>query len=71
MYFTLENARLIPSFMVTKTDTKQIRGPYKDVWDFGLRKDDHDPLFFFFNVLALIVGLLSVEWLIRKLLRLA
>ncbi len=77
LYFSLKDAELIPLCMKTVTDTKQVRGKYEDVWDeswtrwnfhvFGYEVH----LDWLFNSLLLIVGLLSMEWLIRKLLRLA
>ena len=77
LYFNLKDAELIPLCMKTVTDTKQVRGKYEDVWDeswtrwnfhvFGYEVH----LDWLFNSLLLIVGLLSTEWLIRKLLRLA
>ena len=67
--------------MMTETKTQQNRGKYQDIWD-----SDWDVYCWPFesgwfaalriptwmrNGLVVIVGLLSLEWLIRKLLRLA
>jgi hypothetical protein len=72
LYFDLKNAKLIPTCMVQDVQTQTSRGPHRDLWDLGL------PLSFFGTdlpalsyVLMIVVGLLSLEWLIRKLLRLA
>jgi hypothetical protein len=75
LYFNLSTADVIPSCMVTSKDTKQIKGPYRDIWDggwdiFGILSALHIPVWLR-NGLVVIVGLLSAEWLIRKLLRLA
>jgi hypothetical protein len=72
LYFDLKNAKLIPTCMVQDVQTQTSRGPHRDLWDLGL------PLNVFGTevpavsyVLMAVVGLLSLEWLIRKLLRLA
>jgi von Willebrand factor type A domain len=75
LFFNLKNAQLIPSCMVAETKTQQNRGQYKDVWDAdwdigGFFQAWHIPGWLR-NGLVVIVGLLSLEWLIRKLLRLA
>lgn len=75
LLFDLNTARLIPSCLVADSRILKSRGPFEDLWDEG------------FNVvsgsvfgegptrmswlLMLVVGLLSVEWLTRKLLKLA
>ena len=71
----LDGARVIPSCM--KTDRKDLRnrGKVRDQWDDGFvvwtdPNGEKDPVKLSY-VLCLVVGLLSVEWLIRKLLRLA
>src|SRR5262249_38883058 len=75
LYFNLESAKLMPDCMVTRVDTKQNKGKYEDIWD---GEWDINGIFaklmipaWLRNGLAVIVGLLSIEWLIRKLLRLA
>jgi hypothetical protein len=54
--------------------THRSRGPIKDQWDEGVtlweREPPQPPVTVSYVLLAA-VGLLSVEWLIRKLLRLA
>jgi hypothetical protein len=47
------------------------RGPVKDVWDEGLEVGSNDPPWKVSTALLLIIGLLSIEWLTRKLLKLA
>lgn len=74
LYFDLKNAELIPSCMITDIKNSRSRGPISDLWDGGwvlrdaLPPDQPIKLSY---VLVIGVGLLSVEWLIRKLLRLA
>jgi hypothetical protein len=75
LYFDLESAQMIPDCMTSRVDTKQNKGPYKDIWDgewdvMGIFETLRIPAWLR-NGLAVIVGLLSLEWLIRKLLRLA
>ena len=75
LYFDLESAQMIPDCMTSRVDTKQNKGPYKDIWDgewdvMGIFETLRIPSWLR-NGLAVIVGLLSLEWLIRKLLRLA
>src|SRR5262249_39202821 len=70
-----ESAQMIPDCMTSRVDTKQNKGPYKDIWDgewdvMGIFETLRIPSWLR-NGLAVIVGLLSLEWLIRKLLRLA
>jgi hypothetical protein len=75
LYFDLNSAELIPSCMVTDRRNLRSRGPVKDLWDDGFvlreaESTDQQPIKLSY-VLCLVVGLLSIEWLIRKLLRLA
>jgi hypothetical protein len=70
-YFDLQNADLIPKCVSYKYQETKSRGKSEDLWDGGFpvggdRKDR-----WFSWTLAVIVGLLSLEWLSRKLLRLA
>jgi hypothetical protein len=75
LLFDLDGAKVIPSCM--KTDRKDLRnrGKVQDLWDDGFvvwsdPEGEKNPVKLSY-VLLLVVGLLSVEWLIRKLLRLA
>jgi hypothetical protein len=74
LFFNLKNAELIPSCMRTVVSTVNNKGPIKDYWDEGLtlwqRPAPQEPVKLSWVLLA-VVGLLSVEWLTRKLLRLA
>jgi hypothetical protein len=72
LYFDLKSADVIPECMVTDRKTQRNRGPVKDVWDSGLVIDEaSDPPLKISTALLVVVGLLSVEWLTRKLLKLA
>jgi hypothetical protein len=68
LFFDLKSANLIPECMTRKPLPQISRGPVKDLWDFG---------FAWFGLpkvslaLMVIVGLFSIEWLTRKLLKLA
>ena len=75
LFFDLGNADLIPSLLDKKVTENTISGKTEDIWDRGwfAVKDEKSgrerakvPY-----VLAAAVGLWSLEWLIRKLLRLA
>jgi hypothetical protein len=74
LYFDLNNAHLIPSCMRKVVNNNRSRGPIQDQWDDGVtlweREPPLPPVKLSYVLLAA-VGLLSVEWLIRKLLRLA
>jgi hypothetical protein len=74
LYFDLKNAHLIPGCMRRDVKTDRSRGPIKDQWDEGVtlvnRSPPETPIKVSYVLLAA-VGLLSMEWLIRKLLRLA
>lgn len=71
LYFDLKAASLIPDCMVAVTKTQRSRGPVKDIWDDGFVVREGDPPAKLSYALLLAVGLLSVEWLTRKLIRLA
>jgi hypothetical protein len=74
LYFSLANADLIPKCMRKDVATQRSRGPIKDQWDEGIEIYHRDPPLQPIKlsyVLMIVVGLLSLEWLIRKLLRLA
>jgi hypothetical protein len=81
LYFDLKNAGLIPSCMESKVDEQESRGPHQDLWDGGITIYEYPPPsdpskpprqpVKISHVLLIVVGLLSLEWLIRKLLRLA
>ncbi|HWG44607.1 MAG TPA: hypothetical protein VN688_17655 [Gemmataceae bacterium] len=74
LYFDLKNAHLIPTCMRPDIQTLRNRGPIQDLWDEGFvvwnREAPYQPIKMSW-VLVGVVGLLSVEWLTRKLLRLA
>jgi hypothetical protein len=71
LYFDMKAAEIIPDCMVTDRKTLRNRGPVKDVWDEGVEVGRSDPPWKISTALLLIVGLLAVEWLTRKLLKLA
>lgn len=71
LYFDLKSAAALPEFMVAERKTQKIRGPIKDVWDFGFFLGTDDPGSKLSVVMLVVIGLLSLEWLARKLLRLA
>lgn len=74
LYFDLKNAHLIPTCMRPDVQTLRNRGPIQDMWDDGFtiwnREAPYPPVKMSYVLLA-VVGLLSLEWLTRKLLRLA
>ena len=74
LYFDLKNAQLIPTCMRPDVQTLRNRGPIADLWDDGFviwkREAPYPPIKMSYVLLAA-VGLLSLEWLTRKLLRLA
>jgi hypothetical protein len=74
LYFDLKNAHLIPTCMRPDVQTLRNRGPIQDLWDGGFviwnRDPPYQPITMSWVLLA-VVGLLSLEWLTRKLLRLA
>jgi uncharacterized membrane protein len=73
LFFDLSSAELIPDLMTTQTKVQRNRGPVDDLWDDGpvVGSDNRGQPIVIPWALMLIVGLLSVEWLTRKLLRLA
>lgn len=71
LYFDLKGAALVPDCMVAERKTQRSRGPVHDLWDEGPVVRAGDPPRKLSLALLLIVGLLSTEWLIRKLLKLA
>jgi hypothetical protein len=74
LYFDLSTADVIPSCMTVETKTQRNRGATSDLWDGGFtvweREPPEEPIRMSY-VLAVVAGLLSVERLTRKLLRLA
>jgi hypothetical protein len=70
LFFDLSTAKLIPQCMVTDSKVQRSRGAVQDLWDQGFTLWS-DPSIRIANVLLLIVTLLSIEWLTRKLLKLA
>ena len=79
--FDLKNAGLVPTCMIRDVQQATSRGPVNDLWDGGFTiyeypkpedpaKEPKEPIKLSY-VLLIVVGLLSMEWLIRKLLRLA
>jgi hypothetical protein len=74
LYFTLSNAHLIPRCMNYVPKVQRSKGAVEDQWDEGFTvvpaEPPKQPIKLSY-VLLLVVGLLSVEWLVRKLLRLA
>jgi hypothetical protein len=74
LYFDLKNADLIPDCMKRDVGEARSRGPVADLWDQGFavwQRDGTQGPIRLSHVLVAVVGLLSLEWLIRKLLRLA
>jgi hypothetical protein len=70
LFFDLSSATLIPKCMVTDSKVQRSRGAVQDLWDQGFTLWS-DPSVRMASVLLLIVTLLSIEWLTRKLLKLA
>jgi hypothetical protein len=73
LFFDLKSAGVIPDCMESETKVQRNKGKVDDLWDKGivLGYDNRNAPIRLPFVLFGIVGLLSVEWLIRKLLRLA
>jgi hypothetical protein len=69
-FFDLNSAYLIPKCVTTQSKVQRSRGPVRDLWDEGFTISS-DPSVRMATVLLLVAGLLSVEWLTRKLLKLA
>jgi hypothetical protein len=73
LFFDLKTAEIIPNCMSSETKVQDNRGAINDLWDKGptlFHDKDGQPVTVAW-VLIGIVGLLSLEWLTRKLLRLA
>src|SRR5205823_1716013 len=74
LLFTLASADVIPSYLPTvPPQVSRNRGPVDDLWDHGPQfgeSADGKPIVIA-TLLMVIVALLSIEWLTRKLLRLA
>jgi hypothetical protein len=70
LFFDLASARIIPKCMVTDSKVQRSRGAVQDLWDQGFSLWP-DPSVRMATVLLLVTLLLSVEWLTRKLLKLA
>ncbi|MFL5241153.1 MAG: VWA domain-containing protein [Gemmataceae bacterium] len=84
LVFDLKSAELIPNCMLLDAKKIENRGPVSDLWDDGFTMpqwnwlpqwmkssaDEEKPAKVSY-VLVAVVGLLSIEWLTRKLLRLA
>ena len=70
LFFDLKSAAEIPDCMVKDEKTQRSRGRVEDIWDAGffIRRE---PPWKVSYVLLAVIGLLSLEWLIRKLLKLA
>lgn len=74
LYFDLSNAELIPRCLKTEERMQRNRGAIDDLWDGGFtiwNREPPQPPIKMSWVLTIVAGLLSVEWLSRKLLRLA
>jgi hypothetical protein len=71
--FDLKTAGIIPECMLTDTKLQRNKGKSDDLWDKGVifGYDNRNAPIRLPYVLLLVVGLLSCEWLTRKLLRLA
>jgi hypothetical protein len=75
LLFDLKSAEMIPNCMTSNVDVQRNKGPLTDIWDEGITLYDRPmseggPIKLSYVLIAL-VGLLSLEWLTRKLLRLA
>ncbi len=68
-FFTLGNAEMIPDCLSYDYREQRSRGKAEDWWDGGFPAEREKRWFSW--TMALLVGLLCVEWLARKLLRLA
>jgi hypothetical protein len=71
LYFDLRSAKIIPEFIKGEHREQRSRGPIQDLWPSG-------PQFSMLGVrgpvglvMLVVIGLLSLEWLTRKLLKLA
>lgn len=72
LYFGRDNAAAIPNGMIADPRPLRTRGQDRDLWDNGWTLDDAKPRPHVLSwAMVAIIGLLSVEWLTRKLLKLA
>lgn len=76
LFFDLGTAHLIPAYLIADSKVQKSRGPFEDLWDRGFSLSERgllgsDTPVWVSYLLLLVVGLLSVEWLTRKLLKLA
>jgi hypothetical protein len=71
LFFDLKSAELIPTCIVSDRKTQRSRGPVRDIWDEGMTFGNTDAPLKLSTALLVVVGLLSLEWLTRKLLKLA
>lgn len=71
LFFDLKSAEVIPDCMKTDIRTRKSLGAVHDLWDDGFVVKEGDPPWKISWVLLGIVTLLSIEWLTRKLLKLA
>jgi hypothetical protein len=73
LVFMLNQADVVPSCMTTQRKEQRNRGAVNDIWDDGpvLGTTSEGRPIEISTVLLIVVGLLSAEWLGRKLLRLA
>jgi hypothetical protein len=71
LFFDLSTADIIPQCVKAENKIARSRGPVDDLWDDGPEFTWKNKKQTIGTMLLVLVGLLSVEWLIRKLLRLA
>jgi hypothetical protein len=73
LVFTLDNFSSIPDCMLKNENTQHNRGKVEDMWDDGvtIHTPESGKPWKISYILMAVVGLLAVEWLTRKLLRLA
>lgn len=74
LFFNLQTAGIIPDYLGNERKIQRSRGPIDDLWDHGpalFGYDENGKPRIVALVLMIVVGLLSAEWLTRKLLKLA
>lgn len=71
LFFDLKAAELIPECMKTESKTRRSLGSVHDLWDDGFVIQQGEPPLRVSYALLIIIGLLSIEWLTRKLIKLA
>jgi hypothetical protein len=71
LFFGVSNGQLIPETMIVESKVDKIKGSLVDVWDQGWITEMFGYRIGLSQVLLVIVGLLCIEWLTRKLLKLA